>query len=174
MYVSSNINNQLNFHKNKIYITKNFKIIKKNKNNIMKGTYALIINLKKDSIIKIGKKLGKINFKKGYYIYVGSAMNGLESRLKRHLSNEKKLHWHIDYLLKNNNSEIIEILYTTSTRKIECNLSEKISDNAKSIPDFGCSDCECESHLHYFENKKEAIENVENAYDSIAIPYFKR
>ena len=37
--------------------------------------------------------------------------------------------------------------------------------------DFGCSDCECESHLYYFKNRKEAIENVKAAYDSIAMPY---
>ncbi len=30
----------------------------------MKGSYCLIINIKKDTEIKIGKKLGFINFKK--------------------------------------------------------------------------------------------------------------
>ena len=56
----------------------------------MKGYYCLIINLDNDSEIEIGKRLGKINFDKGYYVYVGSAMNSLEARLKRHLSDEKK------------------------------------------------------------------------------------
>lgn len=51
----------------------------------MKGSYCLIINIKKDTEIKIGKKLGFINFKKGCYVYVGSAMNCLEYRVKRHL-----------------------------------------------------------------------------------------
>lgn len=54
----------------------------------MKGCYCLIIKLEKNEKIKIGK-LGSINFKKGHYVYVGSAMNSLESRLKRHLSDEK-------------------------------------------------------------------------------------
>ena len=134
----------------------------------MKGCYCLIINLSKDSKIKIGK-LGKIDFKKGYYVYVGSAMNSLTARLNRHLSNDKKLHWHIDYLLKNENSEISEILFNVSDEKIECELSQKIS--ATGINDFGCSDCECMTHLYYFENKKEAIEKVTNAYDSIAMPF---
>ena len=66
----------------------------------MKGSYCLIINVEKDTKIKIGKKLGIINFKKGCYVYVGSAMNSLESRVKRHLSDNKKKHWHIDYLTK--------------------------------------------------------------------------
>lgn len=47
----------------------------------MKGCYCLIINLENPSKIKIGK-LGRVDFKKGYYVYVGSAMNYLESRLK--------------------------------------------------------------------------------------------
>lgn len=55
----------------------------------MKGCYCLIIYVKKLSKIKIGKQ-GEIKFKKGTYVYIGSAMNSLESRLKRHLSNEKK------------------------------------------------------------------------------------
>lgn len=139
----------------------------------MKGCYCLIIKLNKKSTIKIGKKLGKIEFKKGYYVYVGSAMNSLESRIKRHLSDEKKLHWHVDYLLKK--SEITDVIYTESERKIECDLSQSISEKSKGVKDFGCSDCKCESHLYYFKNRKEAIETVENAFDSIAVEfkYFK-
>ena len=139
----------------------------------MKGTYCLIINLNNTSKIKIGKKLGKIDFDKGYYVYVGSAMNSLESRINRHLSDEKKMHWHIDYFLKE--SEIEEVIFNESTKKIECKLSHYISKKATCTQGFGCSDCECESHLYYFKNRKEAIECVENAYDSIAMEfkYFK-
>ena len=104
----------------------------------MKGCYCLIINLSNSSKIKIGKKLGKIDFTKGHYVYVGSAMNSLESRINRHLRDEKKLHWHIDYLLKE--SEIEEIIFNESTEKIECELSQYISNNAKGIKNFGCSD----------------------------------
>lgn len=136
----------------------------------MKGCYCLIIYVKKLSKIKIGKQ-GEIKFKKGTYVYIGSAMNSLESRLKRHLSNEKKLHWHIDYLLKNKNAKIVEIIYNTSTKKIECNLSQYITTKTNNIKNFGCSDCACESHLYYFKNRKEAIEQVKNAYDSIAMEY---
>ena len=140
----------------------------------MKGCYCLIIKLNKDTTIKIGKKLGKIDFNKGYYVYVGSAMNSLESRIKRHLSDEKKLHWHVDYLLRK--AEITDVIYNESKRKIECDLSQLISLKSEGIEDFGCSDCECESHLYYFKNKKEAIETVENAYNSIAMEfkYFKK
>ena len=135
----------------------------------MKGCYCLIINVDKTSEIRIGKKLGKINFKKGYYVYVGSAMNSLESRIKRHLSDDKKLHWHVDYLLKK--AEIEDVIYNESTRKIECDLSQYLASKTYGIAGFGCTDCECESHLYYFKTKDEAIECVENAYDSIAMPF---
>ena len=136
----------------------------------MKGCYCLIINLDKTCKIEIGK-LGKVNFNKGYYVYVGSAMNSLKARIKRHISDGKKLHWHIDYFLKNKNSKITDIIYNVSDEKIECKLSEEISIKSEGITGFGCSDCKCESHLYYFKNRKEAIECVENAYDSIAMKY---
>ncbi len=136
----------------------------------MKGCYCLVIHLYKTCEIEIGK-LGKVNFNKGHYVYVGSAMNSLNARLKRHLSDEKKIHWHIDYLLKNDNATIVEIIYNISEEKIECELSQLISKKSEHIKNFGCSDCKCESHLYYFKNRKEAIECVKNAYDSIAMEY---
>lgn len=135
----------------------------------MKGCYCLVIRLDETTEIRIGKKLGKIKFEKGHYVYVGSAMNSLHSRIKRHLSDEKKLHWHIDYFLKY--SEITEVIYNKSNRKIECDLSQYIASKTTGIRDFGCSDCDCESHLYYFKTKKEAIECVKDAYDSIAMDF---
>ena len=134
----------------------------------MKGCYCLIIEVDETSEIKIGKKLGKIQFEKGFYVYVGSAMNSLESRLKRHLSEEKKMHWHIDYLLKK--AEIVDIIYNEN-KKVECELSQYLASKTEGIDDFGCSDCKCESHLYYFKNRNEAIECVKKAYDSIAVEY---
>jgi len=64
----------------------------------MRGTYAIIMELISDKRISVGK-LGKINFKKGYYLYVGSGQNSLETRIARHLKKRKKKFWHIDYLL---------------------------------------------------------------------------
>ncbi|NIT57694.1 MAG: DUF123 domain-containing protein, partial [Aliifodinibius sp.] len=61
-----------------------------------------------DSIkIRIGS-LGFIDFMKGYYVYVGSALTGLEQRITRHFKVSKGehsvTHWHIDYLLKDENA----------------------------------------------------------------------
>ena len=113
----------------------------------MKGTYCLVIELKKDSSIKTGA-LGRIEFKKGLYCYVGSALNNLEKRVQRHFSKKKKLHWHIDYLLMNKNTSIKKVFYKESKNKEECKIAEFVLKNStSSIAGFGCSDCKCKSHL---------------------------
>ena len=66
---------------------------------MLKGIYTLLIKLDKPQAITIGK-LGSVSFPAGYYAYVGSALNGLESRIVRHLKKEKSFHWHIDYFLQ--------------------------------------------------------------------------
>lgn len=137
----------------------------------MKGTYCLIISLSKDCRIKIGNRLGFINFKKGSYVYIGSAMNSLEARVKRHLRDDKKKHWHVDYLLLNENSKINEIILNISDRKIECDLAEGILRDEECIPEFGCSDCGCQSHLAYFKNERSAVEKVRKSYDAINMDY---
>ena len=63
----------------------------------MKGSYALIIRLNRAKRLTVGR-LGEFYFPAGHYLYLGSALNGLESRVRRHLRRDKKLHWHIDYL----------------------------------------------------------------------------
>lgn len=138
----------------------------------MKGTYCLIIEVSKDTKIKIGKILGEILFKKGIYVYVGSAMNSLESRLKRHLSDNKKKHWHIDYLLLNKNSKIINILFNTTEDKIECRIAEFLQNNSiNKIKRFGCSDCRCESHLIYFKNQEKAEKTIKKFYNNLNIDF---
>ncbi len=112
-----------------------------------KGTYALFITLTEDTELGVGS-LGNILFGAGEYCYAGSAMNGLEQRICRHLSHEKKMRWHIDRL-------------TTVASKIEAYGSEYpgsvaecgIADAAASLGfvpvarGFGSSDCRCFSHL---------------------------
>jgi len=118
----------------------------------MKGAYCLVIELKKDSLIKIGA-LGRIKFKRGLYCYVGSALNNLEKRVQRHLSSNKKLHWHIDYFLLSKNTSIKKVFYKQSSKREECNIAKFILKNSiSSIAKFGCSDCKCKSHLFIIKN----------------------
>ncbi len=112
----------------------------------MKGSYLLLIELKDKETIQIGK-LGKIDFMKGFYVYIGSAINGLEPRINRHLRKEKKIHWHIDFLL--NSAEIIKVFYRENSFKEECKISNEFKKKLQSIKSFGSSDCNCKSHLFY-------------------------
>ncbi len=112
----------------------------------MKGAYCLEMIVSADSEIKIGA-LGKIHFKKGKYVYVGSAMNSLEKRIGRHLQKNKKKHWHIDYLLANNNVKTEKAYFIESPKKIECALANWIAEKGDLVNGFGYSDCKCNSHL---------------------------
>ncbi|HDH81875.1 MAG TPA: GIY-YIG nuclease family protein [Thermoplasmatales archaeon] len=119
-----------------------------------KGTYALIVELKKDDEIEVGR-LGILNFKKGYYAYIGSAMGGLDGRIRRHLRKDKKKHWHIDYLLEK--SAVRMVFFIEGERK-ECSIASHMKDEFSGVPHFGSSDCKCNTHLFYSESA-EAIAN---------------
>ncbi len=135
-----------------------------NENIPDKGNYCLIIKMKDKASIKIGAK-GIIDFKKGYYVYVGSALGTLSKRIKRHISDDKKKHWHADYLLLDKNSEIKQVIYTYCTEKIECSISGEINkDTCEYIEYFGCSDCKCNSHLYYFKSYEDALKSSINSY----------
>ena len=81
--------------------------------------------LSRDITIQIGK-LGSFDFGEGFYVYVGSALNSLESRLKRHLRDDKKLFWHVDYLLADLNVDLVEIVFAVDNGKWECAIASKL------------------------------------------------
>ena len=109
------------------------------------GSYLLILNLKKNQNIHVGE-LGKISFKKGFYIYVGSAMANLTKRMERHRRIRKRHHWHIDELRAV--AEFHSVLAIRSSTRLECEIAEALSGIAEwLIPGFGSSDCSCETHL---------------------------
>lgn len=115
-----------------------------------KGTYALVIYSQGRQHLPVGR-LGSCDFPPGYYIYSGSALGGLSSRLKRHLRAEKRLHWHIDYLLQY--TKIIEVWYAISRERLECTWNGAVVVLPGAMPHingFGNSDCRCCTHLTYF------------------------
>ena len=112
----------------------------------MKGSYILLIKLSEEQTINTGK-LKAIHFLPGYYAYVGSGMGGLEARLKRHTRSEKKLHWHIDYLLEK--AQIDDIIVCESEQRTECGIARAMASQFSDIPGFGASDCRCRSHLFF-------------------------
>lgn len=111
------------------------------------GVYALLVGLRRDRRMEIGA-LGDVHFSKGLYFYVGSALRGIGKRVNRHLRKRKICHWHIDYLLTLGNlSGVVYIL--TSEKDAECRVARALDQRFESIPEFGCSDCRCGSHLFY-------------------------
>jgi Uri superfamily endonuclease len=113
----------------------------------LKGVYVLTISVNKDAVIKVGS-LGKIVFQKGLYVYVGSAQSNLEERIKRHLRKTKKRFWHIDYLLCKRFVKVETVLYKAVGKSEECEIARSLSrDGGIPIKNFGCSDCDCVSHL---------------------------
>jgi sugar fermentation stimulation protein A len=110
-----------------------------------RGSYILILRLHAGRTLNIGK-FGRVKCKEGYYLYTGSARKNLTQRLERHRRERKKLFWHIDYLRAH--AEVHLALPIRASDPLECKLAgalEKISD--WQVPNFGCSDCSCGSHL---------------------------
>lgn len=113
-----------------------------------KGVYLLFIRLEERAELEIGS-LGQFVFEPGLYCYVGSGLNGLDARVRRHKKEKKSKHWHIDYFLEN--SEISAVLKIRTEKDLECQLSGTVSLFAEDIParGFGSSDCSCTSHLYF-------------------------
>lgn len=115
----------------------------------MNGVYCRLINMPKGVTIEVGA-LGRLQFKKGHYVYVGSAQNGIEKRVGRHMRKSKKKRWHIDYLLAN--ARVAKVLYKKAGKEEECRIASFLSLQGIPVQDFGCSDCKCRSHLFMLEN----------------------
>ncbi len=110
------------------------------------GSYILLIKLSKGGEILIGK-MGSRYFSEGSYLYLGSAMKGLKSRIDRHLRDNKRLHWHIDYLLVN--ASVEGVITIENGNKLECELARGFKKVLKEVTGFGASDCKCTSHLYF-------------------------
>ncbi len=115
-----------------------------------RGNYLLILHLSRDHAVEAGA-LGSVFFRKGFYIYVGSARKNLAQRINRHLRKRKQLFWHIDYL-----REVADTCLAVAIRSslnLEHDLAGELGKiTSWQIPGFGSSDCRCSSHLFGMEN----------------------
>ena len=113
-----------------------------------RGVYMLLIEIDKSISINIGS-LGQVEFQKGYYVYIGSAMNSLSKRIARHRRKKKVKRWHIDYLSAEAAS--INPVPINTGERMECELAKNVQEiTDSSVHRFGSSDCNCPSHLFYF------------------------
>jgi len=129
-----------------------------------KGIYCLILS-NPDCSIKVGA-LGEISFRPGYHIYVGSARGaGGFARVRRHIQlakhKNKAPRWHIDYLLLNEKFSLRDIICAETTLNLECMLARLMP--GEPVTGFGCSDCNCTSHLFFCpQNPQAAAKEVFN------------
>lgn len=109
-------------------------------------TYQLVIDVAHTVTVAVGA-LGMCSFRAGRYVYTGSAKRNLEARVRRHLSRDKRLHWHIDYLLAAPGVSVAEVRRYTAD---ECEVNRRTAGTLP-VPGFGASDCraQCGSHLKY-------------------------
>ncbi|MCU0287674.1 MAG: DNA/RNA nuclease SfsA [Acidobacteria bacterium] len=114
-----------------------------------KGSYILVFFNEKP-FKKIIGSLGQREFKKGYYVYVGSALQGLEKRIKRHLRQTKKIRWHLDYISPQC-MKVKKIYPILRSDRIEVELARKMMEICDEfVPGFGASDSTMDSHFFYF------------------------
>jgi len=112
-----------------------------------RGAYLFLLRLPDARVLQIGR-LGEFDLDAGWYIYVGSAMAGLDARLQRHRRRRKRVHWHIDHL-REAADEVVP-LPIRSSRRQECDLAADVGSTYRlAIPRFGASDCNCSGHLFF-------------------------
>jgi len=107
----------------------------------------MLFRLPRDVAVRVGG-LGVQVFNVGRYAYVGSAMSGLEPRVRRHLNASGAKRWHIDYLM--GHSVERRALLFISDEDLECYLARVVRNlpgTTEPMRGFGSSDCACRTHL---------------------------
>jgi Uri superfamily endonuclease len=110
------------------------------------GAYGLLFEIGHDIVVPTGR-LGSLKYSAGWYTYIGSAMGGISGRVGRHLRADKRLHWHIDWLLPH--GEIDAVVIAETSQRVECDLACFMMEGFEVIRRFGSSDCRCRGHLFY-------------------------
>jgi Uri superfamily endonuclease len=106
-------------------------------------TYQLAIDIARAVRVTVGR-LGRYAFPAGRYLYTGSALRGIEARVRRHRSRTKRLHWHIDYLLA---APGVVISGVSTFDAAECAVNQR-TPGAIVVAGFGSSDCVCGCGSH--------------------------
>jgi len=119
------------------------------------GTYLLLAQLGHEVTIRVGK-LGTFDLAGGWYAYAGSALGpgGLRARLARHARADKRLHWHVDYLLQH--ALLDAVWQAACPARLECAWTVAILSlpGAQApVPGFGASDCRCATHLVFLPRR---------------------
>lgn len=132
------------------------------------GTYTLVVALSTPARIEVGA-LGTISFDEGWYAYVGTALGpGGFSRIDRHrelaTGTGTTRHWHVDYLLGHSESSIHSVIKTAAV-DAECRVADHV--DATAVPHFGCSDCDCHSHLFFDADRENLLNTARRAHENL-------
>ena len=117
-----------------------------------KGIYCLVL-AGGGVTVRVGA-LGEIYFPRGFYAYIGSALGpgGVPARVGRHIrksvTSGSRTHWHIDYLLRDPSFHLVTVYCAETGERMECSVAGAVG--GEGIVKFGCSDCNCPSHLFFF------------------------
>nr|AAZ32481.1 hypothetical protein [uncultured euryarchaeote Alv-FOS1] len=107
------------------------------------GIYALLIRC--DGVtIRVGA-LGELQFDRGYYVYIGSAQRNMQKRIARHMRSDKKIKWHIDYLLQH--ARVVDVHTVSAPKNCEEFVAIELGKKYRYVPGFGASDSHAKSHL---------------------------
>jgi Uri superfamily endonuclease len=122
------------------------------------GTYALVLNSPGEATVQIGR-LGKIRLRRGWYVYVGSALaekTGVLRRVGRHADLMRPKQWNIDFAKPY--LRLLEIWFTHDPARRECTWSAAVGGLPGAevhLKEFGGRDCRagCPAHFYYFAER---------------------
>ncbi len=131
------------------------------------GVYCLLLLSLGEGEIGVGS-LGRIRLKRGYYCYVGSALGGVLSRVRRHLTGPGRIRWHIDYLTSSPRIVPMTAVYGLTNERLEDEVYDLVP--GEEVPGFGASDSPRGSHLRYLgEDLREARSSAERAVSGVGL-----
>ena len=138
------------------------------------GIYALIVESEAPTIVEVGS-LGSVSLDKGLYVYIGSAKGpgGLRARLRRHMSRDKKIRWHIDYILSSRSTRLRALVHARTEGLRECVLTPQLEKLGLVHVKYklGSSDCRnCRSHfLRCQDDLTGCLKRVVQAFSEVGL-----
>ena len=114
--------------------------------------YVVLTFVPRRTVVTVGER-GPLEFPRGWYAYVGSAVRAREARVARHLASEKPLRWHADYLFT---TVPARAAWLVDGARGECELAGALAGlpgAERRPPRFGAGDCRCAGHLVRFARR---------------------
>lgn len=130
------------------------------------GTYTLVVAVPTRRTAAVGA-LGEVTFDPGWYAYTGSALGpGGFARVERHRAvaagDREGGHWHVDALLAADGTTVDQVVRSEAAA-VECAVARTI-DAGQPVAGFGCTDCDCDSHLTFTPAREGLLAAVERSH----------